>query len=203
MKKRLLIISLLFLGVINVFAFEIQTGNANFDIGYGKSIGSGTYKTSYPYNKISNGSYTSNSTTIRLGYYLDRNHKWSISSENTEAKFSNKVETIKGWNFDYYYIYHYYSDFKPFINIGAGYYTYENTKQNFEENKDLTGISFNSSIGMFYDFKEFIQIESGLRFKFIKWNDINYKDEVIQSNSKEFSFYIGINYYFPSITDYL
>jgi hypothetical protein len=211
MKKSLILVALL-IGSISVMAksnknstkstksykkstkSNKKSNSSKSYVGIGMASGSGKYTLGE-----SKTSYNSSSISVKFGMILQNDNRFELSYETEKHKFENQDDKVSGFNFDWNFAYP--KDkiadvITPYWTLGLGYYTYEDTANKFEGNKDLTGAAFNYGIGGLYDINKNIELEASYKFKGIVWQDYTTKgtDITTKSNSAGSLFYLGLNY---------
>jgi|TARA_R110001592_G_scaffold320584_1_gene598556 opacity protein-like surface antigen len=115
--------------------------------------------------------YSYSNASIRLGYqwsYANR-LELSIGSIDVEYDENYEDETYSGFDVDYYFVWG--ESIKPYLMVGLGSYTFEDSAQYFSDNDDLSGLAFNFGGGVIWQFHEHLDVELGYKFKSISWQD--------------------------------
>jgi len=195
MIKKSLIVASLLLVTTNIFAVDAN----KLYIGIGVSSGSGTFTATANDGGSLTGDYDSSSTPFKIGYMLKNDNRFEFSLESMDHKFSDDTDTVSGWNMDWDFTYpnNKLGDIiTPYWTIGFGSYTYEDTAQYFDDNEDLRGFAFNYGIGGLYDINKNIEIEVLFKGKVINWQDVQYRNVTVSSDSTGTALYLGLNYKF-------
>ena len=191
MIKRSLIVASLLVAGTNALAFDSN----KLYLGVGTSNGSGTY-TAEGVRTVT-ADYDSSSIPIKIGYIFRNDDRIEISYESMEHNYNNGggTNTISGWNIDWDLVF---SNYKlggiiaPYMTIGFGSYKVED----FTDTEELNGYAMNYGIGGLYKLNQHIEFEVSYRGKIIKWEDIEFTNSTVTSDSTGTAIYLGINYKF-------
>lgn len=205
MKKSLLLASLL-LTSSNVYASQTSDSGKMF-IGIGISNGAGTET----YTLTGGGSSTtseydfdSKSVPLTWGYITYDNNRVKLSYQKItmDWKLGASSDKFSGIDFDFDWTLESIKvgNLLPYLGVGIGSYTYENTAQYFADNEDLRGIAINLNAGLLYSVSDNLEFEAAYKNKSIQWQDAyvysgwtRYDSEMDEKMS---SLYLGLNYKF-------
>ena len=191
-KKSLIVASLL---LVSTSAIAVDT--SKLYVGVGVTSGSGTLTATG--NSTATLDYDSSSTPIKIGYMLKNDNRFEFSLESMDHKYSAGTDTVSGWNMDWNFVYpnNKLADVvTPFLTVGFGSYTYEDSGELFDDGEDLNGFAFNYGFGGLYSINKNIELETSFKGKIINWEDIQAGSTTITSDSTGTALYVGVNYKF-------
>lgn len=169
---------------------SVANAQSAFYIGAGALFGgSGTFDNSVAGTKTDN---DTSGSSLKLGYILGNGHRIEFSYSSVDLEFPTVTRQVTGFDFDYLFTFG--ADrLKPYIGVGIGAYTFEDSAQFFVENKDLTGVALNVSGGLIYEVSSNFEIEAALRFKTIESKDIQVGATTGTWNQTMTNFFLGAN----------
>ena len=113
-----------------------------------------------------------NSAAITLGYRFPSNNRFQISLVSIDAELKGGIkDEFSGTDFDWQFVYGL-DTVQPYWGLGFGLYTFENTAQVTEKNKDLSGLSLQLLGGIKIDLHKHFEVDVSYRIKSISWQDI-------------------------------
>ncbi len=194
MTKSLIVIGLLLTGTSLV---ANDAGKWFIGIGTFNGSGTNTYTTSAGViSEESETDYDASSIPLSIGFVGSTNNRLKFSSVSIDADSDGEAETFSGFDIDYNFTFGT-SNLLPYIGVGLGIYTYEDTAQYFVENEDLKGVSVNFNFGLLYGITENLEFEAAYQRKSIKWQDSTYNDGYtdidVETEDVISGIYLGIN----------
>ena len=190
--KKILIISLL---ILQVNAAPMK----DWYIGVGLFGGKGI-QSQGDANTTTDVAYSSGGADIKFGVIFSDNNRFEVSAIAIGVKSSTSGATGSFRGVDYDWIYtsnlnNKASMFLPFISIGFGTYSYNNTAGLIGSTEDLAGLSIQAGLGFYLQLKSNMDVEISSKVKGIGW--ANYDDNTDTSLIEQMrNFYVGLKYKF-------
>ncbi|MDP2607776.1 MULTISPECIES: outer membrane beta-barrel protein [unclassified Oceanobacter] len=162
--------------------FYAGVGIAGF-IGSGEEeYTSGRYSVTYDYE------YSQQS--IGLGYQFDNDNRLEVSLATIDVEYDNDFyddESYSGLDVDYSFVWRY-EAVRPYLLIGFGLYTYDDSGEYYADGEDLSGVAFNFGAGVIWQFHEHLDVDLGYGFKSIGWQDAEDGHHIYETQSTQSGF---------------
>ena len=164
--KTLLVTSLL---LASATAFADDEKRTRFYVGVGGGSGSGEQEVTINETMATKAEYDTSIRDFKLGAEFKTGNRLELSFTGIDLEGdSGGKDEFSGLDFDWYFAFGE-KRVKPYLMVGLGLYTYEDTAAFFEDNEDLTGVAFNLGGGIFIEVAEPFEVELGYKFKGIGW----------------------------------
>lgn len=199
MKKLLVSNMLMVLLATNILAVDLK----DFYFGGGYSTGSGETTAENQTTKAeATAEYDSSSMYYKIGYMVEDNQRIEFSYVKTTHEFTGDTtvwgtdeDTISSTNVDF--IFTLPTDvLKPYVLIGLGIDTYDNTGKYFVDNIDLSSVSFDFGFGTYFLLTENVEFDLGYKAKTYLWQDYVVSNDIITLTSSTSAIYFGVNIHF-------
>lgn len=163
----------------------------SFYVGGGVLSGSGEWDNNSP-TKLENDTQGS---SLKLGYITSGGNRAELSYTKTDIDFSNAfVQDVRVTGFDIDFLWTFgEGQLKPYLGIGVGSYTFEDSAQFFTNNEDLKGFAFNLSAGLVYELIDNVELEAALRVKNIESEKYRGGSTTTTVNQTMTNLYLGAN----------
>ncbi|UXD89214.1 porin family protein [Thalassolituus hydrocarboniclasticus] len=112
-------------------------------------------------------------SALVLGVELRTGNRFEVSFTSITADFENASadDEFSGIDFDWKFPFGE-ETVKPFLGLGLGLYTWEDTADLFADDEDLSGIALNLMGGVLVQPHEHLEFEAGYQYKGIGWQTI-------------------------------
>ena len=198
MKKTFLLKPILLLLLASNLYAEMKLDNFYFGVSY--ATGSGEIEEES--SSTTTADFDLTSKAFKVGYILDTEDRIVISYDILTKKLENRYTwygrtepEIKGINFDAVSVLTISKIFQPFLSLGIGSYSLEDSAKYYTEDYDLSALSVNYGIGFYY-IVDFIELEVSYNGKYLSWADVEYNNETTSTVSKLSYFSVGLNIHF-------
>ncbi len=110
---------------------------------------------------------------LKIGYVTQAGNRLQLSFTGIDAEVEDTdlEHEFSGIDFDAKFPFGE-SRVKPYLGIGLGLYTWEDTGDAFADGDDLSGIALNLSGGALFEVNDHFDLEAGLQIKAIGWQSI-------------------------------
>lgn len=197
--KKLIILKLMLLSFIatNLQA-ELQLDK--FYLGVSYSSGSGEIEQEN--TSITNVDFDSTAKSFKIGYMLENEDRvvvsYEILTKELESGYTwyGKTEPeIRGINWDALFTMPINKHLTPYLSVGLGSYSLEDSAKYYVEEYDLSALSFNYGVGFFYTI-DFIEIELSYNGKYLSWADVESNNVTTSTTTSLSYFTVGLNIHF-------
>lgn len=131
---------------------------------------------------------------LQLGYIFPSNNRFELSFSNITLDYTdyNTSKKLSGIDFDWAFTLND-NDVTPYLSVGFGLYTYNDTAYLFSDNKDLAGVAFNLGLGVNIAASEHLEFDIGIEAKGIGWEDVGLSNgAIMESNTSMGQAYLGV-----------
>lgn len=140
------------------------------------------------------------SQAIFIGYRTESNNRVQLSRSSISVDYDfGGSDDITGTELDFHYVYGQ-NLVQPYLGFGLGYYTLENSGDDFENGDDLNGLSFQLLGGVKFAAHEHVEFDASFRVKSIVWEELvfsnGFETESIQLTHNYTSLNVGAAYKF-------
>lgn len=133
--------------------------------------------------------------TLKFGVILGSGDRAEVSLVNFDRSSSVSGESFNSYSaIDLDYLFVLSKDsIQPYIGLGVGSISFDNTGALYASGQDLRGVSLNISAGIIMEVIPSIEVEAGLKFKGIAWQDSTDGFYTYQRESSISSVFVGAN----------
>lgn len=188
--KTLLVSSLL---LASATAFADDEKRTRFYVGVGVgSGGSGEREITVNDSAIFKSDYDTSLADLKLGAEFRSGHRFELAFTGIDLEYADGTEDeLSGLDFDWYFAFGE-KRVKPYLMVGLGLYTFENTAYFLADNEDLRGVAFNLGGGIFIEVAEPFEVELGYKFKGIGWQKVEDTDgDTLELSESMGNLYLG------------
>ncbi|ASP37874.1 hypothetical protein CHH28_03930 [Bacterioplanes sanyensis] len=143
---------------------------ASADFYAGLVIGGGSGETEFDGFGTSTVDLDSSFRTVKLGYIMDSDNRFELSVTGIDVEQDNNglEHEFSGLDLDFKVPFGE-SKLRPYVGVGMGFYSWEDTGHLFVDGEDLSGVAINLSAGGLLELHERFEVEAGLQYKAIAW----------------------------------
>ena len=182
-----------------LLATNLHAALEDFYLGVAYSSGSGEIEQEN--SSVTKSGFDSTAASFKVGYMLENEERIVISYEtlkmDLDAGFTWYGQTqpeIRGFNADAFFTLPI-SNFSPFLMLGLGSYSLEDSAKHFVKEYDLSAVSFNYGLGFFY-MVDSIELELSYNGKYLSWEDVESNNVKTSTKTTIDYFSVGINIHF-------
>ena len=189
--KKILILSLL---ILQVNAAPMK----DWYVGVGLFGGSGS-QSQVTTTSTTNVAYNSGGADMKFGIIFSNNNRFEASAIAIGVKTaSGSTGSFRGVDYDWIYtsnLNNKASMFLPFLSVGFGTYTYNDTASLIASTQDITGVSMQAALGFYLQLKNNMDVEISSKSKVIVWGDYDNNSGTSLSENMR-NLYLGLKYKF-------
>lgn len=186
--------------MLAIMASLVNAADKDFYVGVGFGSGSGeyTYSDSTGTTEVYTTDYTI--TDIKIGSIYKNNNRIEVSYNSVDVTVDGLTDkTLTGLDVDFIWTMDLNNKdgvFLPFLSLGIGSYTWNNTSSLLVSGEDIKGVALNYGIGAYINVASDVDIEIAYKSKTISWQELTLGANTLSLDDSISLFYLGARYNF-------